>query len=184
MKKCVAVLFALLLAASTFGAAIFQDNTELALNGTVDFFTNDGTLVALNAFFGYFVIDYLELGPRVSFWGDGDRTAWALGLKGEYNFDTGTEFIPFVGLALDYANVSDESSGQIVFTEDGQVTEGEIEEAALVSEFLVGCKYFIKEDVAISAAFAFDWATGEIYVDGDDAQSVDARVELGLRLFF
>jgi hypothetical protein len=176
MKKWMTILAVCSMAVTGFGAAMMQDTSELALDGTLDFDSANGTQILLDVFYGYFVMDYLEVGPTVSFVNQDDLTAWRLGVQGEYDFDLGTELVPFVGLSLKYAQL------------DADTIEGEtvdVADSALVFGGTAGAKYFITEDVAISADLAFDWATDKIYPkDNFEYQSTDARLELGLRFFF
>ena len=45
-------------------------------------------------------------------------------------------------------------------------------------------KVFLAENVALSGQLGFDFASEDIYLDDEDADSMDYNLTLGLRFFF
>lgn len=187
MKKYMAIMAVLMMAATGFGAALLQDTSELGVSGLLDFDTTDGTLMDFSLFYGYYVADYVEVGPIVSFRNDESRTEWSVGVQSEYDLDLGTEFVPFFGLGVEYADVDDDDvPGPAVAqgVEGENLPDNSISQSALIIAGRVGAKYFITESVALSAQFEYDWASDDIYADENGAENTNAKIELGLRFFF
>ena len=188
MKKYMAIWAALMLVSATgFGAAMLQDTSELGVSGLLDFDTSDGSLMDLGLFYGYYVADYVEVGPTLSFRNDDSRTEWTVGVQSEYDLDLGTEFVPFFGLGLEYADVDDDDvpSSAVAETVDGEeLPNNSISQSAIIIAGRVGAKYFITESVALSGQFEFDWASDDIYSDENGTENTNAKIELGLRFFF
>ena len=115
------------------------------------------------------VADYLEVGGEV-FWSDDDFiTTSGLGAFAEYNFDLGTEVVPFVGASIDYANA--------------EIDEFDSDENAIVLGVRGGVKCFIAENIAISGQAVIEQATEDIYAEQDGVSDNDFRLELGMRFF-
>ena len=188
MKKYTAILAALMMASATgFGAAMLQDTSELGVSGLLDFDTSDGSLMDFGLFYGYYVADYVEVGPSFSLRNDDSRTEWSVGVQSEYDLDLGTEFVPFFGLGLEYTDVDDDDvpTDAVVETVDGEtLPNNSISQSAIIVAGRVGSKYFITESVALSAQFEFDWASDDVYADENGAENTNAKIELGLRFFF
>ena len=188
MKTYLVILAALLTVSATgFGAALLQDTSELGVSGLLDFDTADGTLMDASLFYGYYVADYVEVGPILAFRNDDSRTEWAVGVQSEYDLDLGTEFVPFFGLGLEYTDVDDDDvpTTTAVETTDGEtLPSNSISQSAFIMAGRVGAKYFITETVALSGQFEFDWASDDIYSDENGAENTNAKITLGLRFFF
>ena len=169
MKKCFAGMLVCCMAATGFAATLSQDTQEVIVNGNFDPNTAYDSHYDLSLGYGYFIMDYLETGARLS-WSDDDFIqSGGIGGFAEYNFDQGTEVVPFVGLSLDYIN--------------SQIDVYDSDESALVLGTTAGVKFFIAENIAISAQGVFKQATGDVYADKDGTTDNDVRLELGMRFF-
>ncbi|MFA7158585.1 MAG: hypothetical protein WC299_04720 [Kiritimatiellia bacterium] len=63
-------------------------------------------------------------------------------------------------------------------------TTTETTKDAAVLELKVGLEYFITKNFAVSLAYVYALASGNVFYDGSDVTSSDQRVQLGLRYFF
>ncbi len=170
MKKIIVIALGWVLASSCFASLLPAETREIGLSGVIDFDTPSGRLIDLNVFGGYFIADYLEIGLKGSYRDDDDSTFWSIGPHGEYNFDIGTELVPYLGLSLDYAHCDYDALDS--------------SDSALVIGFQAGAKYFITEYFALDAAFVFEHANSDLYASDDDLKNHDERIELGVRYFF
>ena len=171
MKKILAIALIAVLAATTHGMFLEEGTSELSVSGLLDFESANGTLFNVNLFYGYFFMDYLEIGLAGSYLDDDAVQMWAVGPKAEYNFDIGYSVVPFVGGHL-----------QIAATDN---KDADKDNTAGIVGIEGGAKFFITEYAAISLALVGELATDDIYPAEDgDTESTDARVELGLRMFF
>jgi hypothetical protein len=186
MKRCIVLAMIFLTAASGFSAPLLQDTSEIAFSGLLDFDSSEGTVTRVSAFYGYYVVDYIEVGPKVAFWNDASQTDWSLGVQSEYDIDLGTEFVPFFGVSVEYARVDDDDVPLRVPPEasDGEEFTTTIDQRAIVVAGQAGAKYFITEDVALSAQLEFNWATEDIYAEENGPQNTETRITVGLRFFY
>lgn len=170
-RKILAIALIAAIAASAQGMFLEEGTSELSLSGLLDFDTANGTLTDLNVFYGYFVMDYLEVGLEAGYLNDDAFRVWALGPKADYNFDIGYSVVPFIGGALKFA-----SAEQKVIDESDN---------AGIAALDAGAKFFITEYAAISVALVGELATDDIYAEKDgETSSTDTRIELGMRFFF
>lgn len=170
MKKLLILAAVLSMTLSAHAALLEAGMNELDLSGMVDFDSAVGTQLDLEVFYGYFFIDYLETGVGFKTHADDDYTLWAIGPGAEYNFDLGTELVPYVGADIRYAQIDadaiEETSTYIIGAE-------------------VGVKYFITEYLAISTSLNAEYAGKDIYSDKDgEWVNTDASLNLGMRVFF
>jgi hypothetical protein len=167
MRKTGLLIALALAAASVQAATLKEDTQELRLSGLLDPDTAGGTLFRAGVSYGYFVADNFQVGGSLRFSDDDQSTGVGLGPFVEYNFDYGSQLIPFVGASLEYGHgeVGDVSSDAVVFGGNG------------------GARFFLTENVAIGARLALDWATDEIYADDGDTTDVDIRLELGMSCY-
>jgi hypothetical protein len=167
MKKVLAIVAGLALAASSYGMTLAEGTKEISLKGFWDAESINGSLFFLEAGYGVFVMDNVEVGARVAVEDNDAISTWAVGAFGEYNFDIGSELVPYVGAEINYAN-SDVDG----VNENGDAIEG-------VGS--VGLKYFVTETLAIDGAFNYKWASENIYPDDDDMNDSTYNLTVGLR---
>lgn len=170
MKKCIILVVVFALAAGSFGSLLPAELRELSVSGLLDFDTAAGTLVDLDIFFGYFIRDYLEVGIEASVRDDDVFSFWSAGLRTEYNFDLGTELVPYLGLSLSYGEVDSD------LTNEGST--------AVILGGQAGVKYFLTEYLALSAAAVLEAATDNVFANDHDFDSTNAKIDLGIRCFF
>lgn len=170
MKKLLALLAATtMLTTQVHAAAIALGTQELRLNGGIDFDSPVGTDIGLNLGYGYFVADYLEIGGLFTV-SDNDLVS-TLGLGGfvEYNIETETDIIPFVGGQLRYLYADVEIAGN---------------ESAFALGLYAGTKFFVTTDLAITPRLFFEIATEDLYLEDDKVSDTDFGIDLGLSYFF
>lgn len=171
MRKILVIALIAAIAATTHGMFLEEGTSEVSVSGLLDFESANGTAIDLNLFYGYFFMDYLEIGLAGSYYDDDAAQIWALGPKAEYNFDIGYSVVPYVGGSL-----------QLAATE---YKEADKNDTAGIVGIEGGAKFFITEYAAISAALVGEAATADVYPAKDgEAESTDIRVELGMRIFF
>jgi hypothetical protein len=170
MRKFLVIALIATIAATTHGMFLEKGTSEISVSGLLDFDSASGTLTDLNLFYGYFFMDYLEVGLAGSYLNDDAVRAFALGPKAEYNFDIGYSVVPFVGASLKFASVDFKDT-------DKNDTCG-------IAGVEAGAKFFITEYAAISAALVGELASEDIYSAKDGMDSTDIRAELGMRIFF
>lgn len=106
MRKWTIALAIMSLAGSTaFAVNIDQGTRELQLSGGVDFDTAADTRVDLGIGYGYFVRDQIEVIGALGVSDDDISTEVRGAVSGEYNWDLGTEIVPYVGLGIGGVNV-------------------------------------------------------------------------------
>jgi len=173
MKKCIVVLVMVMLAGSTYGQLLFAGTREISLGGDLDFEGANGTSLDLDVGYGYFIMDDLEVIGRFGFYDDDLYSAYALGFGAQFNFDFGTEFVPFAGADLSW--------GAIKWDEDDDSGD----KNAIVLGLEGGANYFIAENVAISVSLNLDIATDDIFPeDNGKFSSTDTTILCGMRFFF
>lgn len=171
MKKILVIALIAVVAATTHGMFLEEGTSEVSVSGLLDFDSANGTLTDLNLFYGYFFMDYLEIGLAGSYLNDDAVQVWALGPKAEYNFDIGYSIVPFVGGSLMIASTDFKDT-------DKSDTAG-------IAGVEGGAKFFITEYAAISVALIGELATEDIYpVKDGKSDNTDIRAELGMRIFF
>lgn len=136
--------------------------SEFGLSGYLDW--TDTTTYAANFSYGYFVNDCWLLGFRVGLSGVNSNVNFSGGLFAEYNFQTGTKWVPFVGVGANWKRID---SG--AFDSDSIEMAGEL-----------GLKYFMRANVAVSASISGTWASDTLPGSND----FGSRINFGLRYFF
>ncbi len=171
MKKILAVVLIAVLTATAHAMFLEKGTSELSVSGLMDFETSNGALFNLNLFYGYFFMDYLEIGLTGAYRDDDAIETWALGPKAEYNFDIGYSVVPFAGGHLQIATADNKAA-------DENHTAGLIGIEG-------GAKFLITEYAALSLALVGEVATDDIYpAKHGETESTDIRLELGMRIFF
>jgi hypothetical protein len=171
MRKILVIALIALIAATTQGMFLEEGTSEVSVSGLLDFESANGTLIDLNLFYGYFFVDYLEIGLAGSYLDDDAVQVWALGPKAEYNFDIGYSVVPFVGGSLLLAAT--------------EFKDADKNDTAGIAGLEAGAKFFITEYAAISVSLVGEMATDDIYpVKDGKSDNTDIRAELGMRIFF
>ncbi len=134
---------------------------ELGLSGSFDW-SND-TVYRTDLTYGWFVSDCWLFGIKTGLSGVNSDVSVLAGLFVEYNYLTGTKWVPFAGGSASYKRVDNGDSN------DGLDTTLEF-----------GVKYFLRSNMAISTSIAGGWFTAGD--NGDDGFS--SRVNFGLRYYF
>jgi hypothetical protein len=132
---------------------------ELSLGGHLNW--EDNTDYSFDISYGRFVTPNWLLGVDAGITGINSNKDYRAGVFAEYNFLTGTKWVPFVRGGLGYSNPD---------VGDGGVTLG----------MDAGIKYFMRSNLAIYASFGGDWnVTGDGSSDG-----IAKQVDLGLKFYF
>lgn len=132
---------------------------ELSLGGNLNW--EDNTDYAFNISYGRFVTPNWLLGVDAGIIGVNSNKDYRVGVFAEYNFLTGTKWVPFVRAGLGYSNPNAGDSG---------VTLG----------MDAGVKYFMRPNLAIYASIGGDWnVTGDGSNDG-----IAKQVDIGLKFYF
>lgn len=153
---------AVVLAASQSMAAMLDQGTrEVGLSGDLSD-NGDGFDMNLEAFGGYFFMDKIEAGGRVTVaYSDRDDLAamlLTLGIAGEYNYPVPElPVVPYGGAGVGVGYWSRE------------VDRADNSDMVFILSGWVGAKYFIVESLAIGCQFEVNVATDDIYDDGDSA---------------
>jgi opacity protein-like surface antigen len=173
MKKIFAVVFTLIVCAGQVHAAALAKGTkELRLQGGIDFDAPGGTDIALKLGYGQFVADYIELGGLVGYSDNDFVTTASVGAFLEYNLETETAFIPYVGGQLEAINSDIDVKG----ADDG---------FGLSFGMYAGTKFYVTDNLAINGRFIFLAATTDAYLkDGNKGSDTDFTFELGLNFYF
>jgi outer membrane protein W len=169
MKKVLVALAALAVASMSYGASLKQGTQEIIIEGLFDPDTQFDQQIDLGVAYGYFIQDSLEVGAEAAY-SDNDLVE-EMGFGGfvEYNFDQGTELVPFVGAGIAWANVDADD----IESED-----------AVVGSVSAGAKYFLAENVAVALDVTYAQASEDIYSeDGGDLEDKDMTVNLGMRFY-
>lgn len=173
------------LAVSACGQMLSAGTSELKVEGGIDFKTPDGTLIDFGILYGMYFLDYVEGGVALHLTDSDSVKVWRLGVFGQYDFDLGTEFVPYLGAGLSWASYEVEYDDVEVMADGTPVRSREEEkDNALVLTGTGGVKFYIAENVALSGALVLEAATEKIFPDDDDFERTDARIELGMRFFF
>lgn len=172
MKKIIALMMGLTV--SAYGAMIQEGTQELGLSGWLDFETIDGTEVNFDASYGYFIMDGIQVGARASVYDSDSVSEYGLAAFAEYNLDLGSQLVPFVGVSVGWGKAEVDFGGDL----------GKVDDDAVVASAQVGAKYFFVENIAVSLAYQFDWASEDLYYNDNKAEDTDHSIQLGMRFYF
>ena len=131
---------------------------ELRLNGGLNW--ADETAYNLDISYGRFLTANWQVGVQGSLVGVNSDKSYGIGVFGEYNYLTGTKWVPFVRGTVSYMRPN----------------EGD-DSAALGLD--AGVKYFMRSNLAISASVGGDWM---LQGDGDDG--FNKQLDIGLNFYF
>jgi opacity protein-like surface antigen len=170
MKKVLIALAVLgLVAGVSNGASLKQGTQEIVIEGLFDPDTQFDQQIDLGIKYGQFIQDNVEVGVLAAYSDNDLLEEMGFGGFAEYNFDQGTELVPFVGAELAWVNVD----GDDIESEDAVTLGG-----------YVGVKYFLAENVAVSLDGKYTQASEDIYSeDGGDLEDKDMTINLGMRFY-
>lgn len=173
IKSLVSILLAgILSTAHAHAVNLLQGSREVGVSGLIDFDGGAGTLIALDASYGFFWADFVESGLHGGVMDNDVVSTWRLGLFTEYNFFRNTALVPYLGGSLDLLGTQLE------------VADGSSDEFAGSIGLDLGVKYFITDSVAVSTQLGLDVATADVYPAEDGAEDVNWDLTLGMRFFF
>lgn len=140
-----------------------QGTQEFGLAGNI----NWGDDIAYNADlqYGWFFADSWLFGIDFNVNGIEDDVNFGLGLFTEYNFNTNTKWVPFVGASAKWAHL-----GSDALDADSIAMGGEI-----------GIKYYLRSNLALTFSVALDWAFDDVF-PGED--SLNKQLNIGTRFSF
>ena len=150
---------------------------EFGIGGSVNL--EDGVEWDLTVSYGVFIRDNWEVGITVDWAGeDGDILRDSrFGLFTEYNFSTGTKFVPFIGVGASYA-----SSGDRFDPTEADGTISGVDGVAFTGE--LGVKYFFRPNIAVAASVNYSWSPDDVFGVADDIGDSLTNIEIGLRVYF
>jgi opacity protein-like surface antigen len=169
MRKCIVLLIIAALATASQAASLKQGTREVAVSGEWNSQANDLAQIQLEL--GQFVADNIEVGVGGGYAGNNDTDTWNVNAFAEYNFDLGSEVVPFVGLGVGYSDTSTDLGGA-----DADANAGTVAGEA-------GVKYFLCDNVAIFGSAEYDWATDDVYPDEDKLSDQNFQLNIGMRFY-
>ncbi len=132
---------------------------ELSLGGRLNW--EDSTAYSFNISYGRFITSNWLVGVQAGISGINSDKDYNVGVFGEYNFLTGTKWVPFVRAGVGYSRPH---------RGDNSATLG----------VDAGVKYFMRSNLAIFGSFGGDWV-----ISGDGGSEGFAKqIDLGLRFYF
>lgn len=168
MKKWIVLAMIAALASASQAASLSEGTKEIVIEGLFDPDALGDSQLDLDLAYGYFIQDNLEVGALATVSDNDAISTYGLGGFVEYNFDQGTELVPFVNGHAGWINADPE--------------EGESQDAGFLGAS-VGAKYFLAENIAVSADVTYDWATEDVYFEDDDVSDTDLTINLGMRFY-
>lgn len=167
----ISALFTTAFAQNETEIQLYKGTTELIVNGGLDIDTLAGTQIDLDLGMGYFFADNWEAGGILGF-SDSDLVS-QYGISGflEYNYDTGTWWIPYYGGRVGYD-----------FFESNRV---DVSEGGLGFGGYAGMKYFFPgyRSLALAGQLNINYSTAEIYDTDSGSEEFDVAFTMGLRYF-
>lgn len=188
MKKLM-VFFVVILGLATNSQAVKlgADTQSLDLAGGLDFESSAGVNSHIRAGYGYFIMDYFEIGGLINVQHNDAVTTFGFGPKAEYNFELDLPVVvPFVGSALTFQHAKVTSTSFLV-NSDSQIESRSDSDVrnALNLDIYGGLKFFVTDQFAITTDLVLSAATSDLYERRDGGTSkTNARLELGLRYYF
>jgi hypothetical protein len=169
MKKWMSMLTIAALAGASQAASLSQGTRELTLDGALDPDGASGTEISLDVGYGYFIQDNIEVGGEVSIADNDHATTYGLGGFAEYNFDQGSALVPFAGVGLGWFNT--------------EIDDLDVDDDAVVASLFGGVKYFLAENIAVTAQINLEWASEDIFLNDDDVEDTNIDFTVGMRFF-
>jgi hypothetical protein len=132
---------------------------ELSLGGRLNW--EDSTSYSFDISYGRFLTENWVVGVEAGITGINSDKDYRAGLFGEYNFLTGTQWVPFVRAGVGYSRPDQGSSSGTVGLD-------------------VGVKYFMRSNLAIFGSVGGDWV-----ISGDGRSNGYAKqLDLGLKFYY
>ena len=132
---------------------------ELSLGGQLNW--EGSTAYSFDISYGRFITSNWLIGVQAGLTGINSNKDYRLGVFGEYNFLTGTQWVPFVRAGVGYSHPDQGSDSALIGVD-------------------VGIKYFMRSNLAIFASVGGDWA-----ISGSDSSDGFAKqLDLGLKFYF
>ena len=173
MRKLITVLAIMAMAGGAYAANIDQGTKELGLSGGVDFDSAVDTRIDFALSYGYFVRDAVELIGEVEVSDDDISTRYSFGGGAEYNWDLGSEWVPYAGASVLFSGTDKDVGGS---------------DNAAVGKVSLGAKYFLRDSVAPYVAVDYKIASEDIYpeLDGQVVKYSDDEVVIswGIRFYW
>lgn len=144
---------------------------EFGLGGNVQF--GGDVIYNLDLSYGYFFKDNWEVGFDANLQGSDFSTTFGVGLFTEYNFDLDSKWVPFVGASIGLASINTDGDAAISDDVSGLSLGG-----------VFGVKYFIRENIAISASVDFQWSPDDVFGGLEEAKSAASNINIGTRFYF
>jgi hypothetical protein len=132
---------------------------ELSLSGRINW--KDNTAYSFDISYGRFLTSNWLIGAEAGITGINSNKNYRLGVYGEYNFLTGTKWVPFVRAGVGYLNPDRGSSNAILGVD-------------------AGIKYFMRPNLAIFASMGGDW----VIAGSGSSPGIADQVDLGLKFYF
>ncbi|MCX7008847.1 MAG: outer membrane beta-barrel protein [Kiritimatiellaeota bacterium] len=189
MKKAMVIFAAVLgLATSSQAVKLGTDTQSLDLSGGLNFESSAGVNSQIHAGYGYFIMDYFEIGGLVNIQHNDAITTFGFGPKAEYNFELDLPVVvPFVGVALTFQHAKVTNTSFFFNSDTSQIESQDDSDVknALNLDVYGGAKFFITDQFAVSADLVISAATSDLYERRDGGTSkTNAHIELGLRYYF
>ena len=132
---------------------------ELSLGGHLNW--EDSTSYSFDISYGRFITSNWLIGAQAGLTGVNSDKDYRLGVFGEYNFLTGTKWVPFIRAGVGYSH-PDQGDDSAFLGVDA------------------GLKYFLRSNLAIFASVGGDWV-----ISGDSSSDGFAKqIDLGLKFYF
>ena len=132
---------------------------ELSLGGRLNW--EDNTDYSFDISYGRFVTPNWLIGANAGITGVNSDKSYRAGVFAEYNYLTGTKWVPFVRGGVGYARPNEGDDSAFVGLD-------------------AGVKYFMRSNLAIYASIGGDWV-----ISGDeDSEGIAKQVDLGLKFYF
>ncbi len=193
MKRWITVsLMLAVLVVAAQGVTIPKGSKELSIEGLFDGSDVDGDRTDVTFFYGEFPEDNLEMGLQFRVI-DTDHTRQVRGGMRVEMTKPNFEVAPYAAITLEYATFEiDFPASPVVLAADGtevqpttRASDQNRDDDAIVVGGHAGLKWFIAENIAVSGAFVYEWATEPIYVTNDgEVEDSDISLRFGMRFFF
>jgi hypothetical protein len=132
---------------------------ELSLGGNLNW--EDNTDYSFNMSYGRFVTPNWLLGVDVGVTGVNSSKDYRAGVFAEYNFLTGTKWVPFIRGGVGYSKPDNGDSGATLGLD-------------------AGIKYFMRSNLAIYTSMGGDWNIS----GGGSSDGFAKQIDLGLKFYF